>query len=126
MSTISPTGALSTARLAGLIASVGRDSHLDCDGMRKASVEPRARGTRLRSSSSGEVSPQPSRRRTDRVRYRAPQRVSNIGVVKQGPPARRSRLESMSVTPLERVAEVAGRLERELAKAIVGQQRVVR
>ncbi len=28
--------------------------------------------------------------------------------------------------PLERVAEVAGRLERELAKAIVGQQRVVR
>jgi MoxR-like ATPase len=32
----------------------------------------------------------------------------------------------MSVMPLERVAEVAGRLERELAKAIVGQQRVVR
>ena len=28
--------------------------------------------------------------------------------------------------PLERVAEVAGRLERELAKAIIGQQRVVR
>ena len=28
--------------------------------------------------------------------------------------------------PLERVAEVAGRLERELAKAIVGQQRVIR
>jgi MoxR-like ATPase len=40
--------------------------------------------------------------------------------------ARRSRLQSMSVMPLERVAEVAGRLERELAKAIVGQQRVVR
>jgi MoxR-like ATPase len=32
----------------------------------------------------------------------------------------------VSVIPLERVAEVAGRLERELAKAIVGQQRVVR
>jgi MoxR-like ATPase len=32
----------------------------------------------------------------------------------------------MKVMPLERVAEVAGRLERELAKAIVGQQRVVR
>jgi MoxR-like ATPase len=33
---------------------------------------------------------------------------------------------SGSALPLERVAEVAGRLERELAKAIVGQQRVVR
>src|SRR5215510_8881946 len=33
---------------------------------------------------------------------------------------------SDSAVPLERVAEVAGRLERELAKAIVGQQRVVR
>src|SRR5262245_56251619 len=33
---------------------------------------------------------------------------------------------SGSAVPLERVAEVAGRLERELAKAIVGQQRVVR
>jgi MoxR-like ATPase len=31
-----------------------------------------------------------------------------------------------SAVPFERVAEVAGRLERELAKAIVGQQRVVR
>src|SRR6186997_3488867 len=28
--------------------------------------------------------------------------------------------------PLDRVAEVAGRLERELAKAIIGQQRVIR
>src|SRR3954453_10159102 len=33
---------------------------------------------------------------------------------------------SDSAVPLERVAEVANRLERELAKAIVGQQRVVR
>jgi MoxR-like ATPase len=32
----------------------------------------------------------------------------------------------VGVIPLERVAEVTGRLERELAKAIVGQQRVVR
>jgi MoxR-like ATPase len=34
--------------------------------------------------------------------------------------------DAPSPMPLERVAEVAGRLERELAKAIVGQQRVVR
>ena len=34
--------------------------------------------------------------------------------------------DSQAAVSLERVAEVAGRLERELAKAIIGQQRVVR
>ena len=34
--------------------------------------------------------------------------------------------EAQSEVPFERVAEVAGRLEQELAKAIIGQQRVVR
>src|SRR5262245_50174943 len=123
---MSRIGVLSTARLTGLMASVGSDCHFEWVGMR-SSVRPHRAG-------------QPDTLLLARERVNAAAAhpgVSTPGDTSSNQPAvvdsqQRMADRSLHLTerpqppiPLERVAELSSRLERELAKVIVGQQRVV-
>src|SRR5688500_10459101 len=101
MSTISVTGALSTARLTGLMASVGRPCHFDWIVM--------VIRNRLHYSSVPGVS-------------------TRVGGPAEGVKESSSQMHTRhpDAPSLDRVVDAAARLERELGKAIIGQQRVIR
>src|SRR5687768_8863013 len=124
ISMMSRTGALSMARETGLMASVGSDCHFEVVGMNCPSAPfCRPGGPRVQPVTVLVVHEGVKRRRNI---WDGGGAVKARAVHSQPMDVGRQRGDSVAGGELERVAEVAGRLERELAKAIIGQRRVVR